>query len=143
VTGPARARIRRLCGCALLSGFLVIDAAVGSAQIPPLRVEHRGSAAGDGETAAALDAAAGVGLTLVFRVVNPADVARTAVTRVESPAGWQVLFASERLVLSPQASVIDTVTVVPPRSAEAGDYTIRYEARLTPSDAPVTSSATV
>ena len=143
MTGPARARIRRLYGCALLSGFLATDGAVASAQTPPLRVERRGAAAGDGATAAAFDATAGVGLTLVFRVVNPADIARIVTTRVESPAGWQVLFASERLVLSPQASVIDTVTVVPPRNAEAGNYTIRYEARLTFSDAPVTSSATV
>ena len=143
MTGPVRARIRRLYGCALLSGVLVIDGAVGSAQTPPLRVEHRSATATDGETAAPLNASAGAGLTLVFHVVNPAEVARTIITRVESPAGWQVLFASDHLVLSPQASAIDTVTVVPPRSAEAGDYTIRYEARLTPSDAPITASVTV
>ena len=143
MTTQARTRVSRLGACALLSGFLVIDGAVASAQTVPLHVEYRGAANGDGETAAALEAVAGMGRTLVFRVVNPADVAQTAVTRVESPVGWQVLFASDRLVLSPQASVIDMVTVVPPRSAAAGDYSIRYEARVTPSGAPVTSSVPI
>ena len=93
-----------------------------SAQTPPLRVEHRSAPVNAADTPAALEVVAGVGLTLVFRVLNPADVPQTAVTRVERPAGWQVLFASDHLLLSPRASAIDTVRVVPPRNAEAGDY---------------------
>jgi hypothetical protein len=141
MTSPARVPMRR-CVCALLSGVLTTAAAVASAQTAPVRVEHR-AAAGAGEAAAPLDAAAGVGLTLVFRIVNPADVGRTVATRVDSPAGWQVLFASDRMMLSPRASVIDTVTVIPPRDAGAGTYTLRYVAIVAPSDVPVTASVAI
>lgn len=90
-----------------------------------------------------MEAAGGAAVTLVFRIVNPAAVARTAMTHVEAPADWQVLFSSERLELPPRASLIDTVTLAPPRGAVAGDYTIRYEARLTPSEAPAAAAVTV
>ena len=127
------------CGClaAVLATLIALAGATAYAQVPPVRIEHRAA------PGSVIDAAAGAGSTLVFRILNPATTAQSLITHVDVPAGWQVLFATSRLDVPPQGSVIETVTIAAPRNAPAGPYVVRYEARGTPSDKPVTSAVTV
>ena len=109
-------------------GVLVFVASPAAAQPQPsLGLAPAGAAASAG-AGTPLEALPGVSFTLVFRVTNAAAVNRTVDVRVDVPTGWQVLFASDRLSLSPQASSLETVSIVPPRTAAAGEYTIRFDA---------------
>lgn len=120
---------------ALVAGLvLVAPHGAALAQEPPLQIDRRGEPR--------VEADAGSAMTVVFRVTNPAATARVAVTRVEAPAGWQVLFARERLDLEPRSSATEWVTVVPARDAAAGDYVVRYEAGLVPAEM-VSASVTI
>src|SRR5688572_16527192 len=127
----------RACLPALFVVWIAVGGATPFAQVPPVRIEHR-NAAGK-----IVDAAAGAGVTLVFRILNPATTAQSVITDVDLPEGWQVLFASSRLDLPPQGSAIETVTIAAPKNAAGGEYPVRYRARLTPSDAPVTSAVII
>jgi len=135
----AAARRVGTCGCllAVLGTLIAIGGHTASAQVPSVRIEHRTAPGRD------IDGAAGGGVTLVFRILNPTTSAQNLITHVGLPPGWQVLFASSRLDVPPMGSVIETVTVAAPRNAPAGNYVVRYEARVTPSDAPATSAVTV
>ena len=119
---------KRLVWSAARLGVLVVVASPAAAQPQPLlRLDPAGAAASAGARTP-LEALPGVSFTLVFRVTNMAAVNRAVDIRVDVPTGWQVLFASDRLSLSPQASSLETVSIVPPRTAEAGEYTIRFDA---------------
>jgi hypothetical protein len=128
---PVRASLLAAAGV-LLAGATALG------QSAPVRIEYRAATPG-----AIVEAAAGSSVTLVFRIVNPGATAQRLMTHVEPPPGWQVLFASSTLDLPPQGSVIETVTIASPRNAGAGDYAVRYDARMTPSDTPVSNAVIV
>lgn len=128
---------------AFIAVLMIANGAMGFAQVAPVSIELRRDAPGPAGNPTVVEAIAGGSVTLVFRIANPAAIARSVVNRVDLPTGWQVLFVSERLDLPAQGSVIETVTIAAPSNAAAGDYPVRYEARLTPSDTPVATSVTL
>ena len=128
ITKRAHTGIRLVWSVALL-GVLVSIATPSAAQ-PSLRLDPTGAALSTG-AGTPLEALPGVSFTLVFRLTNTAAVECAADIRVDVPTGWQVLFASDRLALAPQASWLETVSIVPSRTAAAGEYSVRFEARAT------------
>jgi hypothetical protein len=123
------------------AALLIAAAPLASAQSPPpLHIERiAGAAAGSVDR---VDAVPGVGLTLLFRLHNPAPIAQTAQLRAQTPEGWQVLFMSDRIVLAAAASSVETLTVVPPRSARAGDYRVALIATAG-GESPIVASVAV
>ena len=136
---------RWVCTCASVAAAPAVQPFVdrAAAQTPPLSVEYRMPAPSTDLTAAETDATPGRALTLVFRVVNSTEVSQSATTHIDVPAGWQVVFGGDVLALAPHGSVVDTVTVVAPRNARAGDYVVRYEATAAKTEDAATASAVV
>lgn len=137
MTRRARTGARLVWSVALL-GVLVLADTTAAAQQPPLGLDPSGAAAA-ATADAPLEALPGVSFTLVFRLTNAAEVTRPVDIRINVPTGWQVLFASDRVALSPQVSWLETVSIVPPRTAKAGEYTVRFDA--TPAGEPVRSAS--
>jgi hypothetical protein len=133
-----RAGVRLLLGAGVaLGGVTALRA-----QVPPLTIELRGQDTGSSQ-GPVLSTTAGAGVTLVFRIANPADIARSVLTHVALPPGWQLLFATPQLDVPAQGSAVEMITISAPRNAPAGDYPIQYEARLTSSGPPVLRAVTV
>jgi NPCBM-associated, NEW3 domain of alpha-galactosidase len=145
VTSSAHRFVRCVGTYASVAAALAAQPFMGraAAQTLPLAVEYRTPAASIDTSAAEADATPGRALTLIFRVVNSTDVPQSAATHVDVPADWQVVFGGDPLALAPHGSVVDTVTVVAPRNARAGDYVVRYAATTAASELPATASAVV